>query len=171
MIQCSSCRRLLSDDNFYPRGKWCKDCHRDKLKERRSRYWARGLCLCSRPVAENRKRCSRCIESNNLAKTGAAGSARRRKVKEGVFTHYGGKCTCCGESQMQFLSLDHVNNDGAQHRRSLGTMVSGGVSFYYWVRKNGYPSYLQILCFNCNHAKALFGQCPHKAVEETAIHD
>src|SRR5881396_3810055 len=32
---------------------------------------------------------------------------------------YGGKCACCGETTFEFLTIDHVRNDGKQHRRAL----------------------------------------------------
>ena len=86
---------------------------------------------------------------------------QRRKVL--VLEHYGGKCSCCGETKIEFLTLDHVNNDGKTHREQLG-MSSGG--FYNWIIKNDFPSEpkLQVLCWNCNMAKAHYGCCPHKKV-------
>jgi hypothetical protein len=41
------------------------------------------------------------------------------------------------------LTLDHVHNDGAQHRKLIG---GGGHRTYSWVRKNGYPDGFQTLC-------------------------
>jgi hypothetical protein len=79
---------------------------------------------------------------------------RRRKS---VLKAYGGKCVCCGESQWQFLSLDHVNNDGAEHRKEVGQS-----QIYIWAERNNYPPVLQILCFNCNMAKGFYGECPHE---------
>jgi hypothetical protein len=41
-----------------------------------------------------------------------------RKLKEAAYKAYGGfRCACCGEAEPLFLSLDHVNNDGAAHRK------------------------------------------------------
>jgi hypothetical protein len=39
-------------------------------------------------------------------------------IREDVIAAYGGRCACCGEFERDFLTLDHVNNDGAEHRRS-----------------------------------------------------
>lgn len=67
-----------------------------------------------------------------------------------------------------FLSLDHVNNDGANHRRSLGYINGNGKGasskIWKWLRDNSYPSGFQVLCMNCNHGKARNGGiCPHEA--------
>lgn len=80
---------------------------------------------------------------------------------------YGGyKCACCGETEPKFLSLDHIENDGASHRRELGYDGNGkGASSatLSWMRKNNYPSGIQVLCMNCNFGKARNGGiCPHQ---------
>jgi len=82
------------------------------------------------------------------------------RLREKVLTYYGRKCQCCGENHLQFLTLDHINNDGAKHRKEVrGT---GGGTIYSWVKQNNYPDTLQILCYNCNMAKAFYKLCPHK---------
>jgi predicted DNA-binding transcriptional regulator AlpA len=79
-----------------------------------------------------------------------------------TITHYGGKCTCCGETKLHFLTIDHKNNDGADHRRKLGDPHFGGIKIYRWLKKNSYPKEFQILCFNCNLGKYYNnGICPH----------
>jgi len=68
---------------------------------------------------------------------------------------------CCGERHIEFLGLDHINDDGAAHRRDLG--IGGGSSFYAWLRKTGYTYVgLVVACHNCNQARAMYGKCPHK---------
>jgi len=88
-------------------------------------------------------------------------SDRKRKLK--VFTHYCNgtpNCQCCGETIMQFLTLDHINNDGAKDR------LKGlqGNRMYAHVIKNNYPKRFQVLCFNCNWAKGHMKNhiCPHQ---------
>ena len=73
-----------------------------------------------------------------------------------VLQHYGMKCSCCGETQIEFLAIDHIKNDGAEHRRTLK------INIYDWLIKNNYPKGFQILCHNCNLAKAFYGKCPHQ---------
>lgn len=85
-------------------------------------------------------------------------------VKLKVIEAYGGKCTCCGEATLEFLTIDHINNDGAEDRRQNGKK-SGG-KLYRWLIKNGFPKEnYQVLCYNCNCAKGFFGYCPHNKPE------
>lgn len=109
----------------------------------------------------------------------------RQKLKLQVMEHYGnGKvaCACCGESMIEFLTLDHIDNDGAEHRRNevKGALKdgrgsrAGGWKFYHWLKKNDYPAEyrLQILCWNCNCAKGFYKVCPHverPALSETMV--
>lgn len=91
---------------------------------------------------------------------------RRRALllKIEVFTHYSGgtpKCACCGETIIQFLSIDHLLSGGSAHRATIKR--SGGEQFYYWLKKNGYPGGYGVLCYNCNCAKGFFGGCPHQS--------
>lgn len=82
-----------------------------------------------------------------------------RELREEVVNALGGQCTCCGESNFAFLAIDHIQNDGKDHRAKVGT--SSGV--YRDVRRQGYPKdKFQILCHNCNVAKQIYGECPHK---------
>lgn len=77
---------------------------------------------------------------------------KREQRKLEVFTHYSGsppKCATCGETDITILTIDHINNDGAKHRRIQGT----GTRFYNWLKKNNYPTGFQVLCHNCNARK------------------
>lgn len=85
---------------------------------------------------------------------------KRRELRRLVIEKYGGKCVCCGETEPKFLTLDHVNNDGAAHRR-----VIRKANIHYWIIKNDYPDNIQIMCWNCNSGRALNnGICPHKLI-------
>ena len=72
-----------------------------------------------------------------------------------VLNHYGCKCACCGEQQEKFLEIDHVNNNGAEHRKTVKDIVG-------WLIQNNFPDGFQLLCSNCNQAKARYGKCPHQ---------
>lgn len=89
-------------------------------------------------------------------------SDKFRKLKNIILDHYGNKCACCGEIIYEFLTVDHINNDGAEHRRKLGNIGKSGRLFYDWIIKNNFPPIFQILCWNCNWAKWRYGTCPHK---------
>lgn len=68
------------------------------------------------------------------------------------------KCACCGELQPEFLTFDHVNGKGSQHRR----FTKGASLIGYWLKKNGYPEGFRILCMNCNMSMGKHGYCPHQ---------
>lgn len=80
--------------------------------------------------------------------------------KDKAYLAYGGYvCKCCGETIKEFLTIDHINNDGCKHRKT----VKPGKAFYSWLAKNNYPTQFQILCMNCNFGKSKNGGiCPHK---------
>lgn len=85
---------------------------------------------------------------------------------------YGGVCSCCGESEELFLTFDHVNNDGAEHRRELTGRSDNGKgassATLSWMKKEGYPDSIQILCMNCNMGKQRNGGvCPHSTHRTT----
>lgn len=69
-------------------------------------------------------------------------------------------CACCGETRYEFLALDHINGNGAAHRREI-KMKGSGIQFYRWLRVNSYPVGLRVLCHNCNLSKGFYGECPH----------
>lgn len=90
----------------------------------------------------------------------ALGKKNRHNRRLRALMAYGGCCACCGEAEYEFLAIDHVYNDGAQHRRE---MKQQGVRLYAWLEAHGYPQdRFQILCHNCNMAKGLYGECPHQ---------
>jgi hypothetical protein len=122
-------------------------------------------------------RCKQC-RNQQLRHVHATDTARRirqhqttknyvNRLRMETMTIYCGgqpQCQCCGESHIEFLSLDHVNNDGNIHRMEIGL---GGSRLYHWAKKHGFPPTLQVLCSNCNWAKSRYGQCPHKREPES----
>jgi hypothetical protein len=80
---------------------------------------------------------------------------RRLKIKHLVIEHYGGRCACCGESIFEFLTIDHIAG------RKKGDRIRGE-RLYRKLFKLKYPKGYQVLCWNCNAAKGLFGECPHE---------
>lgn len=79
--------------------------------------------------------------------------------KKELLESYGNKCNCCGCDIWQFLTLDHVYNDGNIERANIiGTQ-------YENVKRANYPKdRYQLLCMNCNYSKGHNGFCPHKVV-------
>jgi hypothetical protein len=55
-----------------------------------------------------------------------------------------------------FLTIDHVQGDGAQVRKLRRHLVHKMI-----LDEGCPPDRYQILCWNCNSAKHLLGVCPH----------
>lgn len=70
-----------------------------------------------------------------------------------VLSHYGlsGKLQCnwadCSITDVDMLSIDHTNNDGAEDRRN-SIRGQGGIQTYHKLKLLGYPDGFQTLCYN-----------------------
>lgn len=80
-----------------------------------------------------------------------------RSLKLQVLTHYCDgntpRCVNCNFTDIRALTIDHINNNGAEDRKKTGRR--GGDPFYRLLRKLGYPSGYQVLCANCNTIKEI----------------
>lgn len=123
---------------------------------------------------ENRKRanvCVSCCGNKQNVKLNYCNACREyhksvvnrsvSKFKKAVYDFYGNRCSCCGEAEYRFLSIDHVMNDGYKEKKLFGRKLSG-FHLYSFIVKAGFPDRFQILCYNCNLGKARNGGiCPH----------
>ncbi len=83
---------------------------------------------------------------------------RHKGQRQAVLELYGRECQCCGETNEAFLTLDHVNGGGAEHRaeRSRAGVLADAVREFR-------PDLYQILCWNCNTGRHMNGGiCPHQ---------
>ena len=156
MPVCKSCSR-----EAVPGKLRCENCIASAKKYKDKEYKRRkeeGLCgNCGKLPREVGTMCQNCS-------TYRKEYARKRytAARDKIMQAYGNACACCGEMEPMFLSLDHVQNNGANHRREVGT----GTKFFEWVVNNNYPDTLQILCANCNTGKHRNGGvCPHQEAE------
>ena len=95
-------------------------------------------------------------QEKNRKKQRLAGLKHRLKVRFEVIKGYGGKCVCCGEKEIKFLSIDHIKGDGKKHRKKTKGHT------YSDLLKRNFPKGYQVLCHNCNMAKGFYGKCPHQ---------
>jgi hypothetical protein len=184
MRTCRYCERDLPDDAFYPydlaagRTK-CRDCKKSYVQARyRQRCLERKCYYCGRGLADtDKKLCQVCKAARREAwdrkfREPQKLYARRKRLerKLAAFNAYGGAvCRCCGETHVEFLSIDHVDGKGAEHRRQLGKRFASGKNFYIWLKNHDYPPGFQVLCFNCNCARGFFGQCPHERERQSGL--
>lgn len=89
---------------------------------------------------------------------------KREKAKAIVLARMGEVCVCCGETEKAFLSVDHINNDGAERRKRDAKEKR----IYTWLIQNNFPAGFQMLCANCNQGKRMNnGICPHREGSQT----
>lgn len=140
----------------------CKAC----VKENNKRYYDKNKQKVKKAVNE--------WKSKNRPRVRELLRESRWKLKLQLIEGYGGKCSCCGEKRPEFLSLDHVHNDGNAHRKELATnsKVKKIKCDKIWRQaiKDGFPNYYTILCMNCNFAKSAYGVCPHEAERQPHKH-
>ena len=99
------------------------------------------------------------LYKNNKEQMLALSKEKRKKLKTAVVQGYGGKCECCEEKHEEFLSIDHINGDGAKLRR---TTQKGGKLYRDLVKYNFPKDGYRLLCMNCNFSYGRFGYCPHQ---------
>jgi len=77
---------------------------------------------------------------------------RGRKRKLQVFQYYSKSlkpyCEICKIDDIDVLTLDHINNNGNIHRKTMKSH-----NLYYELIKTNFPNGYQILCRNCNYKK------------------
>lgn len=150
---CTKC------DNSAESGKTeCQSCL-DEMRKRairsREERKNRGECIQCGKEAVTAGRCQKC-RSRNLSLSQEIHGARKLQVMSRYGRH--GRAQCCWEGctveDLDMLTLDHVENNGAEHRRSYTkTGRGGGTQLYRLLEKQGYPPGYQTLCANHNLKK------------------
>lgn len=145
-----------------------KNDSRKKLWEERKKI---GTCVyCGKEKAQTNKiGCSNCLSKkvkqqvNYDKKYKDKQGLYRKRVRRDVVNKYGGACKCCGETELLFLTIDHINNDGHIERKELsnGNNISS-TQFFLKLNREVKRDDIQVLCFNCNLGRSMNGGiCPH----------
>lgn len=94
------------------------------------------------------------VARKNLDKLYSNAKLVRLSLKEKAFLKLGGECVSCKEREIEFLTVDHVNNDGADHRKKLrGAGLSSTDAILREIRDGKETRAYQLLCWNCNFRK------------------
>ena len=162
VLKCRVCGEQKSTAGFYcinPTKGWyrreCKDCVRDRHRREADqsrqaiREYNRDYYRKNKQKLD--KRSSDWIKANPERRRKTALYYYYRLQSEAIMAYGGYRCCWCGIDEPLVLALDHVKNDGREHRKQIGTI--GGHKLYKWLRDNRYPPGFQVLCMNCNHAK------------------
>jgi len=149
---CSVCgiEFPATTDHFYKfkSGKYgvtgcCKKCICDKRKV----YREKNLSKISSYMKDYYSIHSDTIRFNS--------NRRARNLRKQVISNYGGRCAVCGETNLSFLCIDHINNDGAEHRDEICGNRRSNITVYWWLKRNDFPPGFQVLCWNHNWLKHL----------------
>ena len=131
-------KKVISDDEKNRRKERDKEYSKKYRIEHRDEYLAR----------------SKTYREENKEKNHAYGKKHALKIKTKFIEMYGGKCTCCSEEQIEFLTLDHIDYC------TKGKGETGNKAYMKALREYR-PDLYQVLCYNCNCARR-HGVCPHK---------
>jgi hypothetical protein len=127
------------------------------------RHKALGLCRnCPKPLTQGSSIFCVYHRDKDRIRRRIADKKVAVRLKEEFLKHYGNVCSCCGETIVQFLTLDHERGKGNDHRKELFKHNVGGTHMYKWLKRNNFPKGYTILCMNCNWSKRYSGICPHK---------
>lgn len=140
-VRCEDCDPWCRKCEVHERNGTSNYCHKCQAERRRTWYQS---------------------DPDNRARRLSSNKAGNDALRLEVLAAYGGRCVCrgCDINEPVFLTLDHIDNDGAEDRRTVGRY--GGIQFYRYVRDQGFPQdRYQLLCWNCNLAKHILGECPH----------
>ena len=129
--------------------KWHKKTHPEMVAERVRRF------------KEKHPHYARDYNKRDPERTIRHRRATLARLREKLFSIYGSFCVCCNEIDKRFLTLDHIQGDGSQERKSNRSSDS----IYRSAIKNIDKQRYQILCHNCNFAKHVYKICPHQQTE------
>lgn len=182
-VNCSKCKKLKPPSEFYKDNRakkglqsQCKSC---VLASQFARKREKALkthkrcpdCKITKPIVEFNKNaaridglCSYCklCEKERKARRDPEKVRERtninaRKRRQALINDLGGSCACCGETTYEFLEIDHIYNNGGEHRKELNRPALNTSD----LRKH--MDELQVLCGNCHNSKSHFEVCVHQS--------
>jgi hypothetical protein len=160
---CSAC----ASANYYAvHSAKCKEYSNNRYKSNPDTYKARSALF--RLLHPDRIRTeSTLYRLNNRDRIVASNRESRRVLRCEMIAAYGGKCVTCGESNQEFLCIDHISGGGKYERlRHLF-----GVNLYRDLRRRGWPTdNYRLLCFNCNMAR-MFQERMSKSPSGEVLHN
>lgn len=164
---CSKCHRNLSLVSFNKHGgcklgvnSRCRECTTAYGKKYYRDHREQQAAACKSWYLRNKethRENSRQYHAAHRQRQNELRLINAKKLKDEVYAAYGGyRCACCGETEPAFLSIDHMNGGGNQHRKVVRNICP-------WLKRHGFPEGFQVLCMNCNRGKWVNGGvCPHQ---------
>jgi hypothetical protein len=157
--------------NAYNRERYAKDPTAQKLATKNWTFRNRQRCneRIARWMRLNRPRLYNPNTPDGMARRQRENARKRGYTavnKEQVLSHYGpnGKLKCswtgCLVSDVDMLSLDHIDDNGAEHRRQMGGLGKAA-HLYRRLIRDKFPTGFQTLCYNHQMKKELFRKRKH----------
>lgn len=179
LFPCRSCGKTRSEVEFRHRRRFCIECENAPVRKCHGCKRERLASAFNQKHDRKHPVCHSCRYAADREGNLRRAKARHRQLRDLVFKAYGGVCACCGEHRETMLTIDHVNNDGAAHRKKLSAGYKkhkwrdanlGGTSVYADLVRRNFPTGFQLLCANCNVSKARNGGvCEHHSEGATTI--
>jgi len=150
-MKCYLCGATKNKDGTFLKYRICKECANRKAHQ----YYLNNH--------EKFNERSKLWKEKNREKVREMSKQYRKTLKIKALKAYSRdkiRCVCCGEKEIDFLCLDHIENTGKSDRKKYGL----GTQFFKWLKANNYPQNLklQVMCYNCNISKRINGICIHK---------
>ena len=136
--------------------KHCSRCHRTKSIAAFSKRSNRKCGLLPQCKQCDSKRYKRYCQQPGVAETLRQSRQRyNQQIKLQALQRMGVlACEYCGCRELAFLTVDHRDNNGAEHRQRNKGLI--GSHMYQWILKAAKKELtkwrLRVLCFNCNCA-------------------
>jgi len=113
-----------------------------------------SMCNMEKPLTQfwNTTRTRRCKDCDKVYNRTKHWETARQRIAIAI-DKLGGKCACCGETTIEFLTFDHMN----------GRTIQKGFNNYRVAISvlRGEPD-IRVLCMNCNHSYGVRSYCPHR---------
>lgn len=178
---CSRCKLSLPLDNFYVKYKTpriiryseCKKCRleitRNYNKKPERREYAQSYYQKNKDTIrskqneyykENKEHVTKLKKDwlqNNKEKRQDTIRKYNKKLREQFLDMYGRVCVCCGETHVEFLTIEHKLGQRGIKRSKKET----GKFAYLTAIQEYRPDLYEVLCMNCNFSKGRYGYCPH----------
>ncbi len=168
-VPLSECRTFRSKNVVSGFRTYCGRCSRDRnaksyienkeTHDLGTSLWRKANPEASRRIGRNSNLKWRTHNQDKAFELECVNNARTRDLIRAIRflarEKYGTACQCCGEAEEAFLSIDHIDGQGAKHRRTLRT------KFWFWLAGENFPPGFRTLCHNCNMSHGSFGGCPH----------
>lgn len=165
MSERPSVEKINAGDNTEPSVMGTKFCKRCRIEKDVVDFWKKSFTSIGRLLYF--KYCRKCMGEIRMEKGSEFRTRQLRNMKKyhrglklRVFEAYGGcRCVKCGRADLDALTLDHIHNNGKEHRKRLfgGDGQYSSSSMYRNLRDLGFPPGFQVLCSGCNLAKHVNG--------------